>query len=122
MRYVLSKQPNGMWQAALALPAGDGTLAAAAQGVTKAEATVAAARVAQKTGLAAKSPNKAAAIAALATAAATPAIRDALKEGGIQAAKLAASFIPGGSTVVKALELAAKYGPAKRLLSKLLPF
>lgn len=122
MRYVITKQPNGMWQAALALPGGDGSLAAVAQGLSKAEATVAAARTAARGGIAAKSPNKVRAIAALATAAATPAIRDALRTHGLEAAKAAAQSVPGGAMVVKALELAAKYGPAKRLLKKLLPF
>lgn len=118
MRYTLARQSDGKWRASLELPAGDGSLAAVAQGLTKAEATIKAARTLQRHPDAPK--NKSGAIKALAAAAKNPLIRAALTDGGIQAAKLAASAIPGGAGVVKALELASKYGPAKRLLARLL--
>jgi len=117
MQYVLTKNPDGTWQAALHLPRGDGTLSSVAQGITKAEATVKAARVAVSHG---QAPNKAKAIAALAKAAALPMVRDLLKTQGLAAAEAAASAIPGGGAVVAALKLAAKYGPAKRLLGRLI--
>lgn len=119
LRYQLIRRKDGQWQAALLLPEGDGTFASVANGMSKAEATVKAARQMQKSQPKAP-PNKSAAVLNLAKAAATPAIRAALKEGGLAAATAAAGLIPGGGAVVKALQLAAKYGPAKRFLSRLL--
>lgn len=121
MKYHLSKTPNGQWQAVLVLPAGDGSLQAVAQALDKFEALGKAATVATAHG---QSPAKAKAIATLAKGAAlvTPALRDVIRSQGLEAAKTAAMAIPGGGAVVAALNLAQKYGPAKRLLGKLLPF
>lgn len=117
MRYQLAKRRDGTWQAALLLPEGDGSLAAVATGLSKSEATLKAARVATATG---KAPvNKTKAVALLATAAGNPIVREALKAGGLKAAEAAASLIPGGGAIVAALKLAAKYGPAKKFLSRL---
>lgn len=118
MKYTLQKQPDGKWRASLELPAGDGTLTGVAQGLSKAEATIAAARLVSKHPQAPK--NKSAAIQAIASAAKNPAVRQALIDGGLKAAETAAAAIPGGAAVVSALKLAAKYGPAKRLLQRLL--
>jgi hypothetical protein len=119
LRYQLIRRKDGQWQAALLLPEGDGSFASVAKGLTKAEATVKAARAMQQSQPKAP-PNKTEAVKNLARAAATPAIREALKAGGLAAATAAAAAIPGGGAVVQALKLAAKYGPAKRFLSKLL--
>jgi hypothetical protein len=116
VRYVIAKQGDGTWRAAMELPHGDGTLQAVATGLSKAEATVKAARGMQATG---KSPKKSLLAKGLAQAASNPAIRDALKNYGMEAAQAAAASIPGGTLALKALKVAAKYGPAKRLLSKL---
>jgi hypothetical protein len=117
----------------MVLPAGDGTVAAAAKGMSAAEATIKAARAAQ--GKLAKSPAAAAApaqtaaadkkantVKVLAKIAANPTLKSALLQGGIEAAKAAAAFIPGGSLALKALDLAQKFGPAKKLLSSFLKF
>lgn len=117
MKYIIEKTPDGRWRAALHLPQGDGSFAAIADGISKAEATGKAAAVAHKSG---NSPNKAKAVLALAKAAAVPEIKNLLKEQGLAAATAAATMIPGGGAVVAALRLAAKYGPAKRLLGRLI--
>lgn len=133
MKYVISRRADGTYQAAMMLPAGDGSVAAAAKGLTAAEATIKAARAAR--GKLAVSPSAAAApaqaaaaskkantVAVLAKVAANPTLKSALLSGGIEAAKAAAAFIPGGSLALKALDLAQKFGPAKRLLSSFLKF
>lgn len=134
MNYIIAKQPDGSYQTILLTPSGQG---AKGHGPTKAHSVL---NAVQNGGekLAMSAPAKAKIVAALAQAAATPSIVDAiknqaiesgkdlLKEGlktaGLEAAKAAASIIPGGGMVIKALELASKYGPAKKLLSKLLPW
>ena len=117
VKYILEKQPDGTWRASLHLPAGDGSFAAVANGISKAEATQKAAGVAKAAG---HGPNKSQAVLQLAKAAAIPEIKNLLKEQGLAAATAAAQMIPGGAAVVTALRLAAKYGPVKRLLSKLI--
>lgn len=121
VKYHLAKNAAGQWQAVLELPAGDGSLQAVAQSLDRFEALHKAAKVAQKHGT---SPAKARAVAVLAKGAAalTPGLRDMLRTQGLEAAKTAAMAMPGGGVVVAALNLAQKYGPAKRLLGKLLPF
>jgi hypothetical protein len=133
MKYVITKKKDGTYQAAMLLPAGDGSVSAAAKGLTAAEATVKAARAAQ--GKLAASPAAAAApaqtaaaakkantVKVLAKVASNPTLKSALLQGGIEAAKAAAAFIPGGSLALKALDLAQKFGPAKKLLSSFLKF
>lgn len=117
MRYIVQKLPDGRFEASLMLPSGDGSWAAISQGISQAEALKKAATVARGAG---KSPNKAKAITAIATAAANPDIRNLLKTQGLKAAEEFAKTLPGGGLAVQALKLAAKYGPAKRLLGKLL--
>jgi len=132
MDYVLKKHKDGTFQTFLALP-GRGDLKSAATGVSRAEATIKAAR-----GLYAKTANaanaappgpakkaavtkrrKAAVALAISKAAANPAIRAALKNGGLQAAELAAAAIPGGAFAVKAIKIAQKFAPARRLFAAL---
>lgn len=126
MRYVVQRNKDGTFSAAMQLPVGDGTLQSVAKGLTAAEATVKAARTVNRTANAAQTPaaataaKKANTVAALAKVAANPTLKAALKAGGIEAAKAAASFIPGGTLALKALDLAQKFGPAKALLSKFL--
>lgn len=119
MQYVITRKDDGTFSAALHLPAGNGTLAAVAEGITKAEAMHKAAKVATAAN---HGPNKAEAVSILAkgAAAATPMIKDLLKTQGLEAAKAAASMVPGGGAVMAALSLASKYGPAKRLFGRLL--
>jgi len=119
VKYILNRNSAGTWRAAILLPEGDGTFASVASGLSKGEAM---AKAAAKPGVIARSPAKAKAASLLATAAANPLIRDAIRHGGIEAAKMAATALPGGGAVVKALELAQKYKPAARLLKKLLPW
>lgn len=128
MQYLISKRPDGTYQAAMRLPAGDGSLQSVAKGLSAAEATIKAARVAtgkanaNGTMPAQVAAKKARTVAALAKVAANPVLRDALKSGGLEAAKAAASFLPGGALALKALDLAQKFTPAKKLLSRFLKF
>jgi hypothetical protein len=133
MKYVISKKSDGTYQAAMMLPAGDGTVQAVAKGLSAADATIKAARAAR--GKLAASPAAAAApaqtsaaqkkantVAVLAKVAANPTLKSALLSGGLEAAKAAAAFIPGGGLALKALDLASKFGPAKKLLGSFLKF
>jgi pectin methylesterase-like acyl-CoA thioesterase len=133
VKYVITKKKDGTYQAAMLLPAGDGSVSAIGKGLSAAEATVAAARAAK--GKLAASPaaqsapaqaaaaaKKANTVQVLAKVAQNPTIKSALLQGGLEAAKAAASFIPGGGLALKALDLASKFGPAKKLLSSFLKF
>ena len=132
MKYVISKKADGTYQAAMLLPTGDGSVSAVGKGLSAAEATIKAARAARgklaASPAAAVSPaaqqaaKKANTVQVLAKVASNPTIKSALLQGGIEAAKAAASFIPGGSLALKALDLAQKFGPAKKLLSSFLKF
>lgn len=128
MRYVVQKNKDGTFSAAMQIPVGDGSLASVSKGLTAAEATVKAARTVNRTAsatgtlAASTAAKKANTVAALAKVAANPTLRSALKAGGLEAAKAAAAFIPGGSLALKALDLASKFGPAKKLLGKFLKF
>lgn len=120
LKVVAKKGKDGRWTSALLLPEGDGSLAAVAKGMTAADATVKAARVARAAGV---QRSKAAGVQAVAAVAKNPILRDALAKGGLEAAKMAAAAIPGGAVALKALELAAKFKPARKLLSSLVkPF
>jgi len=128
VQYLITRKADGTYQAAMRLPTGDGTLQAVAKGLSAAEATVKAARAAsgkaaaKGTEPAQVAAKKARTVAALAKVAANPVLRDALKSGGLEAAKAAASFLPGGALALKALNLAQKFTPAKKLLSRFLKF
>ena len=128
MQYLIKRNPNGTYSAAMRLPTGDGSLAAVAKGLSAAEATIKAARAANGKAAQAGTPQaaiaakKANTVAALAKVAANPVLKEALLSGGLEAAKAAAAFIPGGSLALKALDLASKFGPAKKLLGKFLKF
>lgn len=119
MQYVITPMPGGKWRASLHLPSGDGSLSAVAHGINKAEATYKAAKIAKAHG---QAPNKSQAISILAKGAAqvSPAVKDILKSQGLEAAKAVVSTLPGGGAVMAALNLASKYGPAKRLFGRLL--
>lgn len=132
MDYVLKKHKDGTFQAFLALP-GRGDLQSAATGVSRADATIKAARgLYGKAAQAAKTAppdqkktavtkrRKAAVALAISKAAANPAIRAALKNGGLAAAELAASAIPGGAFAVKAIKIARKFAPAAKLFKALI--
>lgn len=126
MQYVISKDKQGRWRASLQLPTGDGSLESVAKGLTKAEATILAARTAAAGAVATpgdaarKQARKAAIVGKLAQVAANPVIADALRKGGLALAETVASSLPGGAVALRVLKFAAKYGPAKRLLGKLL--
>ena len=126
MQYVIAKDKQGRWQASMRLPTGDGSLESVARGLTKAEATVAAARAsaagaaATPNATARKQARKAAIVGKLAAVAANPVLAKALRSGGLALAETVASTLPGGAMAVKVLKYAAKFGPAKRLLGKLL--
>jgi hypothetical protein len=132
MDYVLKRHKDGTFQMFLALP-GRGDIQSAAKGATRAEATVKAARQLYGKSAAAaeaappaqkaeaeKKRKKAAIALAVAKAASNPAIRSALKTGGLAAAELAASAIPGGAIALKAVRLARKFAPARKLFAALI--
>ena len=124
MQYVVTKQKDGTYRAYMSLPGSGGDLTAVAKGITAADATVKAARSvsaqADKKKAPDKSKKKAALALAIAKTAANPSVRAALKTGGLEAAKLAASAIPGGGIMVKALGIASKLPAARRLFKALL--
>jgi hypothetical protein len=124
MQFVVTKQKDGTFRTYMTLPGSGGDLQAVAKGITAADATVKAARSISAKADAKKAPDKSKKKAALALAiaktAANPAVRAALKTGGLEAAKLAASAVPGGAIMIKALGIASKMPAARRLFKALI--